>query len=402
MISLDKNSILSRLDFRACYEAETGRTLRAGENLICSPLRDDRNKSLSINTHTGLWHDFGTGQGGDVIAFVQLKHSLDFKAALEYLSRYAGGNPGHQAAPCRRTPEPAKARAIRQGVRADYTYREVVIGLTNRGRFEGANTPDYFDAPGSRECYHSVYLHHADILEHSKQHTRKLAGYSGPVWCDTLYFDVDFKDGTLLENIGNAQHETRRLVQSLKNNGVSNCKIKFSGSKGFHISFSHSTLDTLSGYTETPIYVERFARKIAEGITIDTSIYGNAIKLIRSVNSINSKSGLYAIPLSEGELFTLKPEEIISLAKNPRPTPKDFKPVCFHSHLLGESGTIRADNVIFDNGATFTMSEIDLLKKENNKQTIKALFLLKKHFDGEIKKDGSNGKTRIVGKQDNE
>ena len=385
-IMLDKETILSRLDLRAVYETETGRTLRAGENLIHSCLREDRNKSLSINTDTGLWHDFGTGQGGDIISFIQLRHGLDFKGALEYLSRYAGGNTASR-------PKAEPAKAVRQGVRVDYILREIVIeNIANRGDLQPCETlPDYFDTPGAVECYHSVYLHHPDILTYQSQHDGKLAGYSGPVWCTELVFDVDHKGENILENISIAQLETCRLIQALKSNKVSSFQIKFSGSKGFHVSFSHAILDTLGGYKETPIYIERFARKLAEGITIDTSIYGNATKLIRSVNSINSKSGLYAIPLSEGELFTLMPEAIISLAGNPRPQPKEFKPVRFHSKLLNEDGAIYADRVIFDCGATFNRSELDLLRTEKNKETIKKLFSIKKHFDGEIR-DGTNGK----------
>ena len=399
MIKIDKNDLLSRLDLLAVYEAETGHTLKAGENLIHSPLRDDRSPSFCINTVSGLWKDFGTGQGGDVIGFIQLRHGLDFPGALEYLSRYVNGSPA-TIPKNRRKVEPAKTRAVRQGVRGDYLYRELCYSYKigeeikwKRGiSFPEGNPPDYFNEKVI-DRYHSFYLHSKDIVSYFEKNKR-LAGYQGACWADRLYIDIDFKGNTLLKNIGQAQQETIRVIQRLKNNGVASYKIKFSGSKGFHTEFYHPALDMLSGYVETPEHIQKFASKLFSGINCDPMIYDKGVlQVVRSTNSINSKSGLYAIPLSEAEIFTLSPGEIIDLAKKPRPMPKEFTPVRFHSHLLDENGTIHADNVIFDNGATFAISEIDLLKKEKNKENIKALFLIKKHFSGEIKKDGGNGKT---------
>ena len=41
---------------------------------ICrSPFRDDRHPSFSV-TNDSVWHDFATGHGGDVVAFV--KHAV--------------------------------------------------------------------------------------------------------------------------------------------------------------------------------------------------------------------------------------------------------------------------------------------------------------------------------------
>jgi hypothetical protein len=385
--TLDKEFILSRLNLRAVYEAETGRTLRAGENLICSPLREDRNKSLSINTDTGLWHDFGTGQGGDIISFVQLRHGTDFKGALEYLSQYAGVNPGHPA-PCRPKAEPTKV--IRQGGRADYSLREVVIGLPNRGRFEGPDTPDYFDTPGTVECYHSVYLHHPDILEYSKQHDGKLAGYSGPVWCTELVFDVDHKGENPIENIGIALDGTKALITRLKAFGLSSFDIAFSGNKGFHLTVSTPLLDKLSGYIDTPRRIESLARKLAGDIPgLDLTIYSTT-HLIRSLNSINAKSGLYKIPLTEAEIFSLSPDEIIDLAKKPRRLK-----VKAYSRLFDEQFTIDENgNVAFASGVSFDRKEIDLLRGENDKQAIKALYNIKRHFGGNVEKDAEKWKPK--------
>ena len=391
MQTFDKETILSRLNLRAVYEAETGRTLRAGENLICSPLREDRNKSLSINTDTGLWHDFGTGQGGDIIDFVQLRHGTDFLGALEYLARSAGGNPGHPA-PCRRTPEPMKAKAIRQGVRADYTLREIVIGnISNRGDIQPCGTlPDYIDTPGAVECYHSVYLHHPDILTYQSQHDGKLAGYSGPVWCTESIFDVDHKGENSIENIGISLDGIKALITRLKAFGLSSFDIAFSGNKGFHLTVSTPLLDKLSGYIDTPWRIESLSRKLAGDVPgIDFTIYSTT-HLIRSLNSINAKSGLYKIPLTEAEIFSLSPDEIIDLAKKPRRLK-----VKAYSRLFDEQFTIDENgNVAFASGVSFDRKEIDLLRGENDKQAIKALYNIKRHFGGNVEKDAEKWKPK--------
>jgi hypothetical protein len=307
---------------------------------------------------------------------------MDFKQALEYI-----GHPARYTGATATRPKPTAPAPVKQGTKADYLYREIVQGgIFNRGNIQQAETmPDYIGTPGAVDCFASLYLHSKDFISYYEKN-KKVAGYNGPVWCDTLYFDLDYKDGTMPENIDKAQAETRRLIQVLKSNGISSFKIKFSGSKGFHVSISHPALFLVSGYEKTPLYVERFARKLSTGINCDYSIYGNATRLIRSVNSINSKSGLYAIPLSEGELFTLPVDDVLLLAKQPRPQPKEFKPVRFHSHLLDVDGTIYADRCVFDSGAIFNQQELDLLAKDKNKQNIKAVYLIKKSFGGTVER----------------
>jgi hypothetical protein len=379
---MDKEKILSCLNPATFWQVETGAVLRQGENLIRSPLRgDDRKPSFSVNTDTGLWHDFGTGAGGDVFSYVMQKHGLDFPGALQYVERFTG------AAVSRPKPLP-KPAPIRQGTRENYGILEVVQGaINNRGHFEArACTPDYFSAPGAVESYHSMYWHCGAIETYQREHGN-IKGYCGPVWCRELFFDIDFKDSTQAENIGRALNETRKLIQKIKGLGVSTFSIKFSGNKGFHISFSCPALDDLSGYVDTPARVKSLVEKLTKGIDgLDFTIYGTATHLIRSLNSINQKSGLHAIPFSEAEIYSLSPEEIIALAGNPRPQPKEFKPVRFHSRLLNEDGTIYADRCVFDSGAVFNQQELDLLEKDKNKQNIKAVYLIKKSFGGNVEK----------------
>jgi|GEM_PF-2572652 DNA primase (bacterial type) len=398
--TLDKNEILSRLNYAAFWESELqGRIVsRSGVNWLCrSPFRADRHPSFSVNVQTGVFNDFADEQlRGDVIAYVEKRYGMDFKQALEYL---AGGNP----APCRPKAEPVKVRTIRQGVRADYILREIVTGsLTNRGNIKPCEAlPDYFDRPGTREAYHSVYLHTPDIVEYYKTHFKEekntLAGYSGPVWCTELTFDVDHKGGTIQENIGNSLAGIKALITRLKSFGLSSFDIACTGNKGFTVTVSTPLLDKLSGYTDTPTNkevkegpgrVETLVRKLAGDIPgLDYSIYGTT-HLVRSLNSINGKSGLYKIPLTEAEIYTLSPEQIINLAKNPRKLEINVPLTKVYSRLFDEQFTIDENgNVVFASGVTFDRKEINMLRGEKDKQAIKALYNIKKHFGGTVEKE---------------
>jgi hypothetical protein len=331
-----------------------------------------------VNISTGLFNDFATPDTkGDAIDFLKMRYGMSFLQAKEHFGGKSYTRPMQAK---------AKAPAKQAGSKADYTLRELVKGgIHTRGTIEPCEiAPDYNNSTLT-DCFHSIYLHSPEILTYQKQHCGKLAGYSGAVWCDVLYFDIDYKDGTLCENITAAQQEAKRLIQKLKSNGISTFNIKLSGSKGFHVSIKHSALNQISGYIDTPKYTEVFARKLSAGIACDYSIYGNCTRLIRSTNSINSKSGLYAIPLSEGELFTLSTDAILLLAKKPRPQPKEFKTTRIHSRLFDMDATVYADNVVFDNGTVFTKPEIDLLAKEKNKENIKAIFTIKNRFGGTVR-----------------
>ena len=387
--TLCKEEIFARLDYSAFWQSEAGGApLHRGENLIHSPLTKDAHASFSINTNTGLWHDFGTGEGGDIISFVQLRYGYDFPASLEYIaSRYCGS-----PVPRDYSPAHGKPACLRYGSKTDYRFREIVKnGLTNRGNvIECLEPPDYYHSPGSVDCSHSIYLHSREFITHIEQHQGKVAGYSRAVWLRELPFDIDFKEGSLQQKIDRALIETRKLLQKIKSFGLP-FDIKFSGSKGFHTTIAPSALDRLSGYPDTPKRVENLARKISAGIEGMDSIYGHATHLIRSVNSINPKSGLYAIPLTEAEIFYLSAEKIIRLAEKPRRL-QNYPIRCF-SRLIGEPFVINGDgSVVFESGVTFPYSEIKMLKSETDKKAIAAIYKVKAVFGGDLER-GTNGTT---------
>ena len=70
-------------------ENDFGEGIRRGKNVFyCSPLRSEKTPSFVVNTKENLWHDFGTGRGGNIITLVEFifpywsKHQV-----LEYLEQ---------------------------------------------------------------------------------------------------------------------------------------------------------------------------------------------------------------------------------------------------------------------------------------------------------------------------
>ncbi len=53
-----------------------------------SPLRNERTASFKVNRMKGLWFDFGTGQGGDIIDFGVLYHKSIVREVLTALTDY--------------------------------------------------------------------------------------------------------------------------------------------------------------------------------------------------------------------------------------------------------------------------------------------------------------------------
>lgn len=74
---------------------------------ICrSPFREDRSPSFSIHPDGKLWHDHGTGDGGDVIDFVARAQDIERGPAIKACAEMAGvsgGGEGRRDSPSSRT-----------------------------------------------------------------------------------------------------------------------------------------------------------------------------------------------------------------------------------------------------------------------------------------------------------
>jgi hypothetical protein len=58
----------------------------------CSPFREERHASFSISPDGLLWHDFTTGEGGDVVSFVTRATACNDAEAIRRVLDLAGGN----------------------------------------------------------------------------------------------------------------------------------------------------------------------------------------------------------------------------------------------------------------------------------------------------------------------
>lgn len=64
---------------------------RAGRSFKgLSPFSGERTPSFYVSPEKHIWHDFSSGKGGDVFAFVMEVEGMDFRQALEHLARKAG------------------------------------------------------------------------------------------------------------------------------------------------------------------------------------------------------------------------------------------------------------------------------------------------------------------------
>lgn len=95
--------------------------------------------------------------------------------------------------------------------------------------------------------------------------------------------------------------------------------IHFSGSKGFHLNVPCEVFCPDPNKWTIKLYKRMSEKAAGWGIDhIDSGIYSKR-RLWRLPNSINTKSGLYKIPLSHKELMNISMPRILELAQNPRP-----------------------------------------------------------------------------------
>lgn len=130
-----------------------------------------------------------------------------------------------------------------------------------------------------------------------------------------LYFDFDAE-----ENLDKSKQDLSLLVSFFIQNGCpsNSLNIFFSGSKGFHLEVPFDVLG-IEPSVNLPEKYKLFGDNLKKKFnlqTLDTQVYEYA-RLWRVVNTINSKSGLYKIPLSLLEI-DLPISAIEQLAINPR------------------------------------------------------------------------------------
>lgn len=89
-----------------------------------SPCREERTPSFHVNTRKGVWHDFGTGHGGDIFTLAgEISESDGFMAQARFIAGVYGGT----------VPEYAGQKREKESVRTEKRkepsrFEEVVCG----------------------------------------------------------------------------------------------------------------------------------------------------------------------------------------------------------------------------------------------------------------------------------
>lgn len=55
-----------------------------------SPFTNEKTPSFFVTPERDIWHDFSSGQGGDIFSFIMAVEGVDFRGAMEILARKAG------------------------------------------------------------------------------------------------------------------------------------------------------------------------------------------------------------------------------------------------------------------------------------------------------------------------
>jgi len=207
---------------------------------------------------------------------------------------------------------------------SQFNIREYALGsVSSRNRFEGL---DFAETQyGKRDIFQSNFLHSDQIEKYADSQTfkegyRTVKGYMGVVASDSLKIDVDVEG-----DLSKALDITRQLVSRILNDykvPETSVSVKFSGSKGFHIALPAELFGGFTPTTTLPALHRTIASELCSGFELntDTSIY-HTVALFRVENTQNSKSNLYSIPLTIGELKEWTIKQVEELAKTPRIIP---------------------------------------------------------------------------------
>lgn len=218
----------------------------------------------------------------------------------------------------------------------NYNYLEYITGgfTHSKGNNDCIVTmQDVKDYEGKTDCFISAFRFPAEFKEYFKQF-KTVSGYGGKFTFETILMDFDCTG-----DIPKAKQELEKfleygLQEFLDFEEIENhVKIAFSGNKGFSLGIPAGFLGTINPDAENNNYVKAFVKRLTEiasdtsGIefqTVDFAIY-DKVRLFRLPNTINSKSGLYKIPLLYSELLNMDADEITALAKSMRKV--SYKPM---------------------------------------------------------------------------
>lgn len=212
-------------------------------------------------------------------------------------------------------------------IQAQHTYNFVEYAVNKYRsnlvyKLSEIKQPEYED---KTDCYISMFRYPQEFKSHVDI-TKSVSGYGGLIGLDYIYVDFD-----CLENIEQAKQDLQNFIQYglgifLQFEDFEKLRISFSGAKGFTLAIPKTFIGNIEPCSNMNLKVKAFVKNLSELVrdetsiilyTIDFQIY-DKVRVIRLNNTINSKSGLYKIPLLHSELINFTLDEIKEIAKQKR------------------------------------------------------------------------------------
>lgn len=174
------------------------------------------------------------------------------------------------------------------------------------------------------ECYSTYFLYTEDLMDYMKKNIVEgrpsVSGYGGMLHANFFPIDIDCSD-----ELGFAKESALMALNIMRSElGIDGeaVRIYFSGRKGFHL-MADGRCFGISPCKRLNLYFAEMRKGLAHmmgqyGATLDQNL-SDPVRLWRLPNTINAKSGLYKIQLSEDELAGLSASEIRQKSKAARP-----------------------------------------------------------------------------------
>ena len=197
----------------------------------------------------------------------------------------------------------------------EYKYVELVTDrITNRNKIvQTKDVTKLVNKSSGKDCYRSYYRHPVEFSQHVKKN-KSVAGWNGPCYSDYLWLDIDRPD--LNDALETARYMANRMEQ-LYEVPRSTLRIYFSGAKGFHMGID-TRFFGLSPSEKFPAQFKALAKKLADDLAIDLAIF-DKVRIFRLSGTINTKTGLYKIPIPYTLLEDCSIDGIKALAVEPQP-----------------------------------------------------------------------------------
>ena len=190
-----------------------------------------------------------------------------------------------------------------------------------------------------------------------------------------LYFDID-GEGLSEESYLKTKHDALTLITCLKNClffRQEDISIYFSGSKGFHIVIPAGVLKINPCNNLGAMYKKfvKHVREVTKLDSIDLKIYDNR-RLFRVPNSINSKTGLYKVQITEEQLREYSVEQIQKYASSERHNEINQSTYNHEARVIFDSIVNKSDNT-----RQIVQRQIRILPENERKLFPCSIYLLK-------------------------